>query len=636
MLLFLLASAFSETERVIATCIVKGGVPEITVCNDSCDYKSSHAWADWQDSINQTGWYNLHVTGIEGVNSDDMLLCGGALEGYLSQERIFDHYRLIKEMEDRDFDGNKNPEHETQIQNTLNFFNDNLLYIRGSIYAYPEVPYWREIALIMKQFDGFVIGYNKKADITAKTSEIDPHLNETFLWLIQSEGDLGDVMGSVPAEATNRGPTREIITPGEHCSGLIRLLDNYGDIFFSHDAWSDYRELHGELKEYNFPIPDFKAHRITMSTRVGKLASYDDYYVSDAGLFVLETTLNNFNEELSAGNVKPQTLFTWIRAVHATWCTDNGKDWTDTFIKHNSGTYNNQYIVLDSKKFKRFEKPTTDLLWIIEQMPGIYRSKDITDQLVNEGYFPSFNTPWFEDIFNIAHYPQHIAEWGEDGSYWDYYTAARYLIYKREMPRITDFDAFKQMMIYNNWKKDLYSNGDPGQQILSRYDQRMLGFHKEHWPRRAFGGLDSKCLKLTEATARLHFHARASPPYENNPVWEFGTEEWKDIHYYGLPKRWNFTWQTFSSYAPDKCAGHKGKECTDIEGCGYCTSTHMCTPGDKEGSFFEKCEDGWSIKQEEKSYAVPLISVTCVVVFIFCAIVYGTHYCNVKKKKNTL
>lgn len=48
----------------------------------------------------------------------------------------------------------------------------------------------------------------------------------------------------------------------------------------------------------------------------------------------------------------------------------NGEDWTKIFSKYNSGTYNNQYMVLNYNLFEP-RKPIQDgLLWIVEQLPG--------------------------------------------------------------------------------------------------------------------------------------------------------------------------------------------------------------------------------------------------------------------------
>lgn len=43
----------------------------------------------------------------------------------------------------------------------------------------------------------------------------------------------------------------------------------------------------------------------------------------------------------------------WIRTIVANRIGVDGKSWSDFFSMHNSGTYNNQWMVVDYKLFKR-------------------------------------------------------------------------------------------------------------------------------------------------------------------------------------------------------------------------------------------------------------------------------------------
>lgn len=45
------------------------------------------------------------------------------------------------------------------------------------------------------------------------------------------------------------------------------------------------------------------------------------------------------------------------------------KEWTDIFALHNSGTYNNQWTVVDYKMFTPGkELPNNNVVWILEQV----------------------------------------------------------------------------------------------------------------------------------------------------------------------------------------------------------------------------------------------------------------------------
>lgn len=580
------------------------------------------------ENISDNGWYKIHIIGYDGKDDEDLMYCAGFIEGYLNQEGMFNHFQLIKDI--KHYNRSKQDYAPKEI---YNFMTTNLKYVRESVEAYVDDPYWVDIGLILKQFDGLKDGYKYRIDQANIKGQ---DMSEFDHWFFQSAGDMFDLAEIYP----DPYPAKEF---REHCSGMVKLTENYDDIFFSHDAWSDFRELHGELKDLYLPVSRFNAKRVVLSTRVGKISSYDDFYLADSGLYVLETTLNNYNEDLYKV-VVPQSLFTWMRAYYSTWVAKNGSDWAKTFIRHNSGTYNNQYVIVDSNKFVRFEKPTTDLLWIVEQFPGLYRMTDVTSQLVEDLYFPSVNTPWHHDLYELAGYPELVKSLGIYGSYRSD-KGPRWQIMKREAHRIKTFEDFQKFMRYNNYARDPYSQGDPAQQILSRYDLRPGT--TPYGARNNFGGLDTKCLRLTEALTKLQMHAIASPVHGNGiPVWNF--EEYAEkydptLRHDGLPNEWNFTWQQFGSTNYDICKfvpdeNHK-KDTKNLcinrsPYCGWCTYEQECYPGEKDAPFFDqKCPDGWEIKQKEKEWAVPLIASVSVIVVVFCVVVYISHFLNQKAKK---
>lgn len=62
-------------------------------------------------------------------------------------------------------------------------------------------------------------------------------------------------------------------------------------------------------------------------------------------------------------------LHTWLRAIVANQLARSGREWCQIFARHNSGTYNNQWLVLDYKLFKPRAAPPPGLLYVLEQMP---------------------------------------------------------------------------------------------------------------------------------------------------------------------------------------------------------------------------------------------------------------------------
>merc|ERR1711865_1067101 len=100
---------------------------------------------------------------------------------------------------------------------------------------------------------------------------------------------------------------------------------------------------------------------------------------TSAGLTITETSLDNQNSDLWS-LVVPQTMLTWARAMLANRLASNGDEWTEIASRHNSGTCNNQWIVLDNTKVKPGPLPA-GTLWVSETMPGHTERADMTSSL---------------------------------------------------------------------------------------------------------------------------------------------------------------------------------------------------------------------------------------------------------------
>ena len=52
----------------------------------------------------------------------------------------------------------------------------------------------------------------------------------------------------------------------------------------------------------------------------------------------------------------------------------SGREWAQIIAHSNSGTYNNQYMVIDLKLFQPGQELQPDLLWVIEQVGLVHLS----------------------------------------------------------------------------------------------------------------------------------------------------------------------------------------------------------------------------------------------------------------------
>ena len=109
-----------------------------------------------------------------------------------------------------------------------------------------------------------------------------------------------------------------------------------------------------------------------MSSYPGIIYSGDDFLLSNSGLVVTETTIVNSNPDLWQYVHPRGTVLTGFRTMIASRLAKNGRSWSKIFARRNSGTENNQWLILDYKRFKPGKSldQVSGLLWILEQLPG--------------------------------------------------------------------------------------------------------------------------------------------------------------------------------------------------------------------------------------------------------------------------
>ena len=107
-----------------------------------------------------------------------------------------------------------------------------------------------------------------------------------------------------------------------------------------------------------------------MASYPGLLYSSDDFALMSSGLAIIETTISVWNNSLFEHTKPTGQLPTWIRAIVANQLARNAREWCKIYARYNSGTYNNQWAVLDYKQFQKGQNLSDyGLLYVLEQMP---------------------------------------------------------------------------------------------------------------------------------------------------------------------------------------------------------------------------------------------------------------------------
>lgn len=73
-------------------------------------------------------------------------------------------------------------------------------------------------------------------------------------------------------------------------------------------------------------------------------------------------------------------------------------------------------MVFDHNKFTPGAPLPLDTFWVGEQIPGYYHVEDQTMAL-QWGTWPSFNIPYYVDIYNMSGYPSAVATRGYNITY---------------------------------------------------------------------------------------------------------------------------------------------------------------------------------------------------------------------------
>jgi len=513
------------------------------------------ALANFTNSINETGWSQLEVFTNGTFTDSEQAYAAGLAEAHVTSD-------LIELAWINTVDGYCDPKKLSAYCRKLKKHLDvNIEWMIETLEGTAEGdPYWHQVRLVLNQLAGLEDG------VDAKSPRDRPRVWVTSLGflLFQINGDLEDLESVYQRDAsTELGLARRpahVLGSGS-CSALIKLLPNNTDLLFSHDTWSVYNTMLRINKRYDFqfrmtsdstskPIP---GRTISFSSYPGSIFSGDDFYISSAGLAIMETTIGNSNATLW-NDVKPKgQVLEWMRNIVANRLATTGKEWTEYFKRYNSGTYNNQWMIADYKLFKPGKAlPAKDLLWVLEQIPGFIHADDQTQLLKDQTYWPSYNIPFYKDVFNLSGSLPNVAKFGD---WFTYEKNPRARIFARDHKNVKDMATMKKIMRYNNYINDPASacakctpiHASAENAIMARSD---LNPADGTYP---FGALGSRChggtdTKITDSSmvVGLSFVAQSGPTSDDQPVFKWSDSKANACSdsslykHYGHPDSWNF------------------------------------------------------------------------------------------------
>ncbi|KAI6220097.1 putative phospholipase B-like 2 [Aphelenchoides fujianensis] len=348
-----------------------------------CGEDPKVATGKYANRVNETGWGVLEIQAY----------AAGVVEGALTRLQIYYHFRNTVE-------GMCNPTPEKReyckrlLQSQVLTRNDD---------------YWKMVNLSYTQVTGIFHGYSN---------------NHTLRPVVEFELQPILKVLKKPAELTDDPEPSK-------CSGFLKVTEGNQDMLFAHVV---------KLYKFAYDKEKVPGHTYSFSSYAGVIVSSDDYTLLSSGLASIETTIAVFNESLYQEYVKPDQLQCWVRSTISNQMARTGKEWTDIFSRYNSGTYNNQWTVVDYKLFKPGQElPNSDLIWILEQVPGYCESRDVTWFVRKYSYWPSYNIPYQNRVTELAGFDRKA----EENNWWRWGYSPR--------------APFVRLMRYNDYKHDEFS-----------------------------------------------------------------------------------------------------------------------------------------------------------------------------------
>nr|XP_004668482.2 putative phospholipase B-like 2 [Jaculus jaculus] len=498
------------------------------------------AWANLTNAIRETGWAFLDL-GTNGSYNDSLqAYTAGVVEASVSEELIYMHWMNSMVNYCGPF------EYEVSYCERLkNFLEANLAWMQREMELNQDSAYWHQVRLTLLQLKGLEDSYEGRVAFPVGRFTIKPL---GFL-LLQIAGDLEDL-----EPALNKTKTKAFPGSGA-CSALIKLLPGNSELLVAHNTWNSYQNMLRVIKKYRLQFrqgpkeecPLIPGNNQVFSSYPGSIFSGDDFYILGSRLVTLETTIGNKNPALWK-YVRPEgCVLEWVRNIVANRLASDGSTWTDIFKRFNSGTYNNQWMIVDYKAFvPGAPSPGSRVLTILEQIPGMVVVADKTAELYETTYWASYNIPFFEIVFNASGMQALVAEYGD---WFSYSKSPRAQIFWRNQSLVQNMDSMVRLMRYNDFLHDPLSlceacnpqpNGENAISARSDLNPANGSYPFQALSQRAHGGIDVKVTSASMAKS-MNLLAASGPTWDQVPPFQWSTSPFHTVLHMGHPDLWKFS-----------------------------------------------------------------------------------------------
>jgi len=322
------------------------------------------------------------------------------------------------------------------------------------------------------------------------------------------------------------------------CSAFVRAADGNQDLFVGHTTWDDYSKMTRIFKYYKFTLngAETAATQIAFSSYPGVVSSTDDFYLTNNGLAVMETSLEILDPVAWDGVLDfPSNphIPNFAHVMITNRLAKSAAHWARMFSQVNTGTYTSQWMVVDYKQFVAGSPILDNTFWVLEAIPGVVHVQDMSDFLRTHRFWPSFNRPFFDQVREFS---GHAAAQRSHGDLYSWSGNPRAKIFAAAAESTNSLFDMRGLMTHNSYPLAGVVPNEPGHDISARMDLSP-GLSVPN------GGIDAKvagrCLVY-----KLGVQAISGPSHEIQKPFRWrtddGTELWPGWPHFGLPDVWNF------------------------------------------------------------------------------------------------
>ena len=428
---------------------------------------------------------------------------------------------------------------------------------RGSVGATDAEALWSVVAALYAQVAGIANGLNasgvKLYGLSAWRAAITVNMvgdGEDLLTALAAPKDRPQWHSMDPLEYAMRRLRHE------HCSAFVSLGTYNDELYVGHNMWWGFAGLMPVFKTVTWG----SRGSVQMTSFPGAISSMDDFYSMASPrqqLVVMETTNTVYRNELW-DLITPESLWTWTRAMAANFLAETGRDWVSIFSKHNSGTYNNMWIVVDYKRFTPYGPvlPDSGLLWVLEQMPGKTWQSDESERLARGGILASYNEAYFPSTHVYSGALANDYYWKQTFSItsFNYQLATRAILFRAYAHLAGSLSGAQQLLRWNKFATDPVVVGSPDLLAISVPEvYGSLAARGDLVPSDRNGPFDSVATNAALVSRALVQQGKvlavAGPTHDSDecPVfnWSTAPPAIQNVPHKGAPDTWDFDWGTF-------------------------------------------------------------------------------------------